>query len=108
MQKIEKPWGFEEIIETNEIYTVKKLFMMAGYQCSYQYHQFKKETVTVLSGSLHLILEENELILNPFDTVTIRPMQKHRMKAVETDCLYMESSTSELDDVIRIQDDYGR
>ena len=108
MQKIEKPWGFEEILETNLKYTVKKLFMKKGHQCSYQFHELKRETVLVLSGDLHIVLEDGEKVLHPFEYMTICPLQKHRMKAVDGDCLYMESSTSELDDVIRIQDDYGR
>lgn len=62
----------------------------------------------VLEGILHIILEDGEVILKPFESITIEPLKKHRMKAVEGDCLYMECSTSELDDVVRIKDDYGR
>lgn len=105
---IEKPWGQEEIIETNQQYTVKRLLMKKGHQCSYQYHEKKVETVVVLKGTLTIINEQGELNLEPGEAVTIVPGEKHRMKAVNEDCYYLEASTSQLDDVIRLQDDYGR
>ena len=105
---IEKPWGFEEILETNPRYTVKRLFMKRGHQCSYQYHKKKKETAIVLSGDLTVVLEDKTLVLKPGDFITLEPLTKHRMKAEGGDCLYMECSTSELDDVVRIEDSYGR
>jgi len=105
---IEKPWGFEEILETNPKYTVKRLFMKKGHQCSYQYHKKKMETVICLSGLLHIVGEGKEKILAPGDCATIKNFEKHRMRAVEDDCFYLECSTSELDDVVRIEDDYGR
>lgn len=105
---IEKPWGREEIIETNPNYTVKRLLMKMGHQCSYQYHEKKVETVVVLQGRLTIIHDQGETILEPGEAVTITPGQKHRMKAVTEDCYYLEASTSQLDDVVRLQDDYGR
>lgn len=108
MQHIDKPWGYEEILETNPNYTVKRLLMKKGNQCSYQYHEQKMETVIVLEGQLHIIGEDGEKLYHPGDVIHIPPMQKHRMKAVEEDCLYMECSTSELDDVVRLEDDYNR
>ncbi len=108
MQHIDKPWGYEEIIENNPKYTVKKLLMKKGHQCSYQYHEKKMETIYCLSGKLHIVGEGDDIILNEGDSITIPPFQKHRMRAVEEDSIYLESSTSELDDVVRISDDYGR
>lgn len=110
--KIEKPWGYENIIENNAKYVVKELFMKKGNKCSLQYHEYKKETVYVLKGKLSYT--EGQTIeqlsireLNPHDTVTIQPFTIHRMEALE-DCLYLEASTCELDDVVRLQDSYGR
>ncbi len=105
---IDKPWGYEEILETNDHYTVKKLLMKKGRQCSYQYHERKMETVMALLGNLVIILEDGEIILKPGESVTLQPLTKHRMVARSEDCLYLECSTSELDDVVRIEDDYGR
>lgn len=110
--KIEKPWGYENIIENNGKYVVKELFMKKGNKCSLQYHEYKKETVYVLKGKLSYT--EGQTIeqlsireLNAHDTVTIQPFTIHRMEALE-DCLYLEASTCELNDVIRLQDSYGR
>ena len=112
MKIIEKPWGKEEVIEINEHYMVKKLTMWKGHRCSLQYHNQKKETIYVLSGQLkiHSGPSENEptvKIYGPNDTITILPGTIHRMEGVE-DCVYLEASTPQMEDVVRIQDDYNR
>jgi mannose-6-phosphate isomerase len=108
MQHIDKPWGYEEIIETNPNYTVKKLLMKTGNQCSYQYHEKKKETILALEGELHIVLKDRVAVLKPGETMTIEPFVEHRMRAENEDALYLECSTSELDDVVRLEDDYNR
>lgn len=108
MRVIEKPWGKEEILETNQRYTVKRLLMREGCQCSYQYHEKKIETIIVLSGELTIISENGSKQYSPGEVVTIKPFEKHRMAARNGDSVYYECSTSELDDVIRVSDDYGR
>jgi mannose-6-phosphate isomerase-like protein (cupin superfamily) len=109
--KITKPWGYEELIES-ERYVVKRLFMLAGHQCSLQLHERKRETVVVFSGQLELVIGDTVDALEtrtmfPGDVVTIAPKVVHRMRAI-SDCTYYEASTCELDDVVRIQDDYAR
>ncbi len=109
---IEKPWGCEEIIEINEKYMVKKLTMWAGHRCSLQYHNIKKETIYVLSGVLKIIQGINqdaleEKLYRAGDTLTISPGLIHRMEGVE-DSVYLEASTPEMDDVVRLVDDYKR
>lgn len=108
VQQIDKPWGYEEILETNSGYTVKRLFMKKGAQCSLQYHRKKRETILALKGNLVVILNKGELVLKPGDFITIKPFERHRMFAKDENCLYLEASTSELNDVVRIKDDYGR
>ena len=109
--RIFKPWGWEEIVEQNEHYVVKKLFMKKGERCSYQYHKNKIETIVVLSGTLDIALGfAHDCVTHRYDswqTCTILNNAAHRMYGV-TDCLYLECSTPELDDVVRIEDDYGR
>lgn len=112
MNIIEKPWGQEEIIEVNKKYCLKKLTMYKGHRCSMQYHREKTETIFVLSGSLLIYLgssldsiEVKEYL--PGNSVTIHPGQIHRMEGKELS-VYLEASTSELDDVVRLQDDYQR
>ena len=105
--RINKPWGYEELVY-NEKYVVKKLFMKNGCRCSLQYHNKKTETIIVLKGTLTVELEEKIIKLSEFESITILPLQKHRMSALNNDCLYLEASTTELDDVIRLEDDYKR
>lgn len=110
--KINKPWGSEELIESNEKYTLKKITMLSSHCCSLQYHNKKHETFFVISGKLkftygadpqHLTTK----ILVPGESFTIPPKLIHRMEGVE-DAVYLEASTSELDDVVRLEDLYGR
>jgi mannose-6-phosphate isomerase-like protein (cupin superfamily) len=112
MTIIEKPWGKEELLEINDYYMVKKLTMWKGHRCSLQYHKQKKETIYVLSGQLKIYSgpAENKLtvkIYGPNDTITLLPGTIHRMEGVE-DCVYLEASTPQMEDVVRIQDDYNR
>ena len=109
---IEKPWGFEEVVEINDKYMVKKLTMWAGHRCSLQYHLSKKETIYVLSGVLMIIKGASQDTLKgelyrAGDSITIPPGLIHRMEGVE-DAVYLEASTPEIDDVIRLADDYHR
>ena len=111
--RIEKPWGYEELLECNDKYVVKKLFMKKGHSCSIQYHELKTETITVLTGSLNIYvgdtLEKLQLkVYTPGDTITIKPYTVHRMEASTDDCLYTETSTNELWDVVRLKDNYNR
>lgn len=111
MTRIEKPWGAEELIES-ERYVVKRITMNRGHQCSLQYHENKTETVIVLSGTLAISLGNSASSLEtkefrPGDVVTIRPGTIHRMRGID-DCIYFEASTCELDDVVRLRDDYQR
>ncbi len=107
---IEKPWGKEELLEKNDKYMFKRLTMLQGHACSLQYHEYKTESVYVLSGQLKVTFGEKEdevVVMNPHDFMTIVPYKVHRMEAV-TDAVYLESSTPELDDVVRLQDRYNR
>ncbi len=106
IEETNKPWGKEELLEINDNYVVKRLTMNKGHQCSLQYHENKHETIYVLKGNLHLRIGEDWKILQPGDFLAIPPKVIHRMKAVEEDSVYLESSTIELDDVVRLEDDY--
>ena len=109
---IEKPWGREELLEKNDFYVVKRLYMKSGHKCSMQYHVDKIETIYVLSGILKICIGESldnikDEIYREGDFVTIQNKIIHRMEGI-TDCVYLESSTIQLDDVVRISDDYSR
>jgi hydroxymethylpyrimidine pyrophosphatase-like HAD family hydrolase len=113
--KIVKPWGHEEIIEHNRSYVVKTLFMKKGHSCSIQYHELKTETITVVQGKLNIYIGTQDTPIesleykeyNVGDFITIKPYTIHKMEAVE-DCMYLETSTIELWDVVRLKDNYGR
>ena len=112
MQIIEKPWGKEEVIEINDKYMMKKLTMLKGHRCSLQLHNHKKETIYVLSGQLRIISgpDRDHLtgeIYTEGESITISPGVVHRMEGVE-DSIYIEASTPEMDDVVRLVDDYER
>lgn len=112
MIHIDKPWGYEEIIENNAHYVIKLLFFKCGECCSLQYHREKHETIYVLDGILSVLYgdiesELTEITLTNNEFIVIPPMKIHRSYGV-TDCLCLESSTTQLDDVVRLQDNYGR
>ena len=112
MKTVDKPWGKEIWIEVNESYAMKKLCMNAGHQCSIQYHEKKKETFYMLKGECLFFhgpsLEEiTEILMKEGDSFTVEPGMVHRMRAV-TDIEYLEASSPELEDVVRLEDNYGR
>ena len=110
-QKVEKPWGYELIWAHTERYVGKVLHINRGESLSYQYHVVKDETIRLLSGLLEMDLEvdgqRSTIRLSPGECLHIVPGMKHRMTAVET-CDVLEVSTPELDDVVRLEDRYGR
>ena len=111
-KKIKKPWGYELIIEKNKKYMFKKLFMKKGHRCSLQLHKKKIETIFIISGNLKIFYGRNKNNLNyktfkAQNTITIKPKIIHRMQAI-SDCIYLEASTPEVLDVVRLSDDYRR
>jgi len=112
VKRVEKPWGFEVIWANSGKYAGKILHVTAGHKLSWQYHEFKEETIYLQSGVLDFETEkegeERRIVrMMPGDAFHIEPYRKHRMIAVE-DCDILEASTCELDDVVRLSDDYGR
>lgn len=110
---IEKPWGYEIIWAHTDRYVGKILHINKSHRLSRQYHEKKEETIRVLSGTLSLEIGKIgsdfiTYILHPGDTYHIMPGCIHRMKAMITDVEVLEVSTPELEDVIRIEDDYMR
>jgi len=91
---------------------MKKLTMWKGHRCSLQMHNIKKETIYVLSGKLNIISGSDKdnltgRVYSSGETITIAPGTVHRMEGVE-DSVYLEASTPEMDDVVRLVDDYQR
>ena len=109
--RVDKPWGYELIWARTERYVGKILHINAGQRLSLQFHRVKDETVHVQTGQMRFVVQEGdamvERLLGPGDSYHIKPNTKHRMIAV-TDCDVLEASTPELDDVVRLADEYGR
>lgn len=110
-ERVDKPWGYELIWAHTSRYVGKILHINKGHRLSYQYHNIKDETIRLLSGRLDVETEENGfrkiLTLKAGEALHIVPLMRHRMIAIE-DCDVLEVSTPELDDVVRLEDDYCR
>ena len=110
-RRIPKPWGEEILFAVTERYAGKVLKITKGESLSFQYHEKKDESFYVHEGSLKLTLEvdgrSTESLLGPGDTRHLPPGTRHRMEAV-TDCDVLEASTPHLEDVVRLEDRYGR
>ena len=109
---IEKPWGHELIWARTDRYVGKILHLRAGQSLSYQYHRVKEETIRILSGCLRFESappggERLVEVLEPGAVRHVSPGLRHRMEAVE-DTDILEVSTPEIDDVVRLEDRYGR
>jgi len=115
IKHVPKPWGHETIWAHTDTYVGKILHIEAGQALSVQYHNVKDETVYLLSGELIYRIWEGEgeqkqardVGLRIGDAFRIVPGTIHQMEAV-TDCDILEVSTPHLDDVVRLQDRYGR
>ena len=111
--KVEKPWGWELVWALTERYCGKLLFVRAGHALSLQYHEQKDESWYVQEGraelELALVGEDGVELreIGPGDCLHFPPGTVHRVRALE-DTLILEVSTPELDDVVRLADDYGR
>jgi mannose-6-phosphate isomerase len=111
-RRVDKPWGHEIIWAHADRYVGKILVIEAGRRLSLQKHAVKDEWILVRSGRLRLTLEDDagELqveVLGPGDDRHVPTGRIHRYEAIER-CELIEVSTPELDDVIRLQDDFGR
>ncbi len=112
LQYIPKPWGHEIWFGLQPEYVGKILFIKQGHRYSLQYHEEKKETQYVLSGKIRFLIGQSEdvleeVILNPGDKLDVYPGVIHRAEGIE-DSQILEVSTNHLDDVVKLQDDYGR
>lgn len=111
MKHIPKPWGYEDIWAETKAYVGKIIFIEAGKRLSYQFHEKKEETILVLEGILEVEFETDagreKIRLKKGETFHNPPLQKHRFTALEN-CKLVEVSTPHLDDVVRIEDDFGR
>jgi mannose-6-phosphate isomerase len=113
MKIVDKPWGRELWLVVTDRYAAKVLEINAGHRLSLQYHKVKHETLYLYEGKVKFTIENDagemaDIIVTPgSEPVVVAPGHRHRMEAIENS-KFFEVSTPELDDVVRLSDDYAR
>jgi mannose-6-phosphate isomerase len=112
VKRVEKPWGYELVYASTERYCGKIIFIRGGEQLSLQFHREKDETIYVQSGRVEFEIGEpgkpvDTEVVAPGRAFRLEPGTVHRMRAIE-DTTLLEVSTPEADDVVRLEDRYGR
>jgi mannose-6-phosphate isomerase-like protein (cupin superfamily) len=111
MRRVDKPWGYELIWAETKDYVGKVLHINKGHKLSRQYHNLKEETFLVQNGEMDLEIGPDDqrtvFHMKSGESFHCSPKTIHRMIAV-TDVDVVEVSTPHLDDVVRLEDDYGR
>lgn len=112
VKRVEKPWGYELVYAATEHYCGKVLFINAGEQLSLQFHKAKDETIYVFSGRVEFEIGDpgkpvDTEVVPPGRAFHLAPGTVHRLRALE-DAVLLEVSTPEIDDVVRLEDRYGR
>ena len=109
--RVEKPWGYEIHWAKTDRYVGKIIHINKGHALSLQYHNKKDETIMLWSGKLLFEIQQDgelkQYEVKPGERFHVTPGTIHRMTAIE-DCDVIEVSTPELDDVVRLEDRYGR
>jgi len=110
-QRIEKPWGYEVLFASTPRYAGKIIFIKKGHRVSLQYHRKKEESLYLYQGEAKMEIETPDGIMSSTiqagESIHIPPHTKHRLEAIQ-DSTFLEVSTPELEDVVRVEDDYGR
>ena len=111
LHRVEKPWGYEVWWARTDRYVGKQIHINKGHALSLQYHNRKDETIFVHAGKILFELQEGDTLTKremlPGDSVHVTPPTVHRMTAIEDSDIF-EVSTPETDDVVRLEDRYGR
>lgn len=113
VKRVEKPWGYEIIYADSELYIGKILFIRKGEALSFQYHQKKDETLYIQQGSVEFVtLDEvthqpTTALLKEGESIHIPAGMRHRLCALR-DTLVLEVSNAYMDDIVRLEDRYGR
>ena len=108
LKEIKKPWGKEIWFAQAPKYVGKILVINKGHRLSRQYHKVKHETLYALSGECSIELDGIVKTLKPGQSVIVPPRHIHRLHAKKSRATLAEVSTPEVEDVVRLSDDYGR
>lgn len=102
MKKVDKDWGYEDIIINNELYCFKKIFVKKGHQCSVHWHRLKDEEFYIEYGNIVLELFGTSTNLKKGMSYRIRPNNVHRFTALEDTMIYEVSTHHEDSDSYRV------
>lgn len=120
---IKKPWGEERILLKTDAYVVKALYIRADCRLSLQYHEKKRETLFLVSGNGYIETNHIDRKIDKFyaDNISVERINPVILEPIYIDCgtihrigagrggaIFLEVSTTELEDVVRLEDDYGR
>jgi mannose-6-phosphate isomerase-like protein (cupin superfamily) len=105
-----RPWGRFEKFHENKSCTVKLIYVNANSRLSLQYHKKRSEFWKVIKGTAIVELDEKRIVLEEGRTITIPRQVKHRVLALESECIILEISYGRFDenDIVRLEDDYQR
>ena len=108
MKIVKKPWGQETWFAFTKYYVGKILFIKKGHRLSRQFHRVKHETIYTLKGKYIMELKNSKKLMKKGAVIVIPPNKIHRMYAKYGDVTLVEVSTPQVEDVVRLEDDYGR
>jgi mannose-6-phosphate isomerase len=105
-----RPWGRFEKFHENKSSTVKLIYVNANSRLSLQYHKKRSEFWKVIKGTAMVEINEKTIVLEEGETITIPRQAKHRVLALESDCIILEIAYGRFDenDIVRLEDDYQR
>lgn len=107
MKVVDKPWGREDWLVVGQRIAMKRLVVFAGKRFSLQYHEEKEEAWLFVRGRARVTIDDRKFEATAGDVIHLRPGTVHRVEGIE-ESEFIEVSTPELDDVVRIEDDFGR
>jgi mannose-6-phosphate isomerase len=112
VKRVDKPWGYELLYALTDRYCGKVIFIRGGEELSLQFHRVKDETLYVQSGRVEFEIGDpgkpvDREVVGPGSAFHLQPGTVHRLRALE-DTVVLEVSTPELDDIVRLEDRYGR
>lgn len=113
IQRIEKPWGHEMILERNERFVVKRIFIATGQRTSLQSHELKREWVRVESGSIEVTMGDDldsleTHVFTAGDVYRVPPKLIHRVHGLDDATIFEVAAPGSDEDIVRYSDDYGR
>lgn len=105
-----RPWGRFEKFHENKSCTVKLIYVNANSRLSLQYHKKRSEFWKVIKGTAVVEIDKKTIVLKEGETTTIPKQAKHRVLALESDCIILEIAYGRFDenDIVRLEDDYQR